>query len=422
MRWEKRYIHKNGNIVWTDISTVLQRDTEGKPLYFITTIQDITRKKLTEEALAVSEIRLRILIQSIPELIWLKDINGVYLFCNTLFERFYGASEDNIIGKTDYDFVERELADFFRENDQKAITAGKNTTNEEWINFADDGHRALLETTKTPVYNSEGTLIGVLGVGHDITERKLAIDEIQKLNENLEQRVLERTAQLEAANKELEAFSYSVSHDLRAPLRHISGFIGLFLENKASELTKEELGYLNVVIQSSEEMGKLIDALLSFSRLNRSELHKERIDTSQIISRVLQLFEPEIQARSIEIHVDSIPESLADQQLINQVWINLISNAIKYTGKKEKAIIEIGSFGTGNETVFFIKDNGAGFNMKYSEKLFTVFQRLHKPRDFEGIGIGLANIHRIVARHGGRCWAEGEIDKGATFYFSLPNE
>ncbi len=295
IRWEKRYIHKNGNLVWVDISTVLQRDSDGQPLYFITVI-------------------------------------------------------------------------------------------------------------------------------NDITERKKAEDEIKVLNSELENRVILRTEQLEAANKELEAFSYSVSHDLRAPLRHISGFIGLFLENKSSELTEEELGYLNVVVQSSEEMGKLIDALLSFSRLNRSELHKERIDTSQLINKVLQLFEPEIQARSIEIKIDALPESLADQQLLNQVWINLVSNAIKYTGKKEKAVIGIGSFDTDNETIFFIKDNGAGFNMKYAEKLFTVFQRLHKPRDFEGIGIGLANIHRIITRHGGRCWAEGEINKGATFYFSLPNE
>jgi PAS domain S-box-containing protein len=239
---------------------------------------------------------------------------------------------------------------------------------------------------------------------------------------DLEERVTERTAQYEAANKELETFSYSVSHDLRAPLRHISGFIGLFLEHNSTHLTEEELGYLAVVTKSAEDMGALIDALLAFSRLNRSDLKKTTINTIEIIDQGLQLFTEDIRTRGIEMKIGPLPQTYADVQLIRQVWINLISNAIKYTGKKDKAVIEIGSFVEKDKTNFFIKDNGAGFDMKYSDKLFGLFQRLHIQKDFDGIGIGLANINRIIKRHGGQCWAEGEMDKGATFYFSLPME
>ena len=170
----------------------------------------------------------------------------------------------------------------------------------------------------------------------------------------------------------------------------------------------------------ANEMGELIDALLSFSRLNRAELRKSAFDTMQLIQQGLQLFAQEIEARNIEIKIEPLPDTFGDYHLIGQIWINLLSNAIKYTSKREKAIIAIGSFAGNNETIFFIKDNGAGFDMKYASKLFGVFQRLHKSRDFEGIGIGLANVNRIVIRHGGRCWAESEVDKGATFYFSIP--
>ena len=248
------------------------------------------------------------------------------------------------------------------------------------------------------------------------SERKLS-----RLNAELEHRVNNRTSQLEAVNKELEAFSYSVSHDLRAPLRHISGFIEMLKELRTGHSSDEELRYLKIISEGASEMGKLINALLSFSKLNRTELRKTTVRTSVIIKEVIKFFEPETKDRNLTFHIGEIPDSEGDEQLLKQVWINLISNAIKYTRKKPEAIIEIGSSVAERETTYFVKDNGAGFDMHYAKKLFGVFQRLHKQSDFEGVGIGLANVNSIVTRHGGRCSAEGEVGKGATFFFCLPN-
>jgi len=225
----------------------------------------------------------------------------------------------------------------------------------------------------------------------------------------------------EAANKELEAFSYSVSHDLRAPLRHIGGFVDLLIKNSSAQLDETGLRYLNIISESTCEMGNLIDALLSFSRLSRSELKRTEFNSRNMVTHVLNTFTDELTDRNVEINISELPDTCGDQDLINQVWVNLISNALKYSRNKEKAVVDIGGEIGNDKTIFHIRDNGAGFDMKYADKLFGVFQRLHKTRDFEGIGIGLANVNRIVARHGGECWAESEIDKGATFFFSVPN-
>ena len=224
-----------------------------------------------------------------------------------------------------------------------------------------------------------------------------------------------------AENKELEAFSYSVSHDLRAPLRHIGGFVNLLIKNNSSQLDEKGLRYLNIISESYCEMGNLIDALLNFSRLSRTELQRTKINSNSMVNQVLKSFSAEVDGRNIAINIKKLPDVKGDETLINQVWVNLISNAIKYSRNKEKAVIEIGSKIEHNKTIFYVQDNGAGFDMKYADKLFGVFQRLHKARDFEGIGIGLANVNRIIVRHGGECWAESEVDMGATFFFSIPN-
>ena len=258
----------------------------------------------------------------------------------------------------------------------------------------------------------------------EVIAQKQTQEVLQKMNAELllAKEQAEYGDRLKMAFHELEAFSYSVSHDLKAPLRHINGFIGLFLENKSTELTEEENEYLKKITDSATEMGKLIDALLSFSRLNQAELRKTRIYSFSMVQKIIKFFEPEIQNRKITFKVESLPDTEGDEELIHQVWTNLISNAIKYTGKKPVAVIEIGSISNGTETTFFIKDNGAGFDMKYAEKLFGVFQRLHSSDEFEGTGIGLATVQRIVNRHGGRVWAQSGVDKGTTFYFTFPKQ
>ena len=419
-RFEKRYIHKDGHIVWVDISTVIQRDNQEKPLYFITTIQDITKRKQADEALSKSEEKFRALVESSSDLIWETNLEGVYTYLSPQIENILGYPVDSLLFKSPFTYIiDDEKTDLELESG-KIVSAAIPFSSLVNKFYHKNGNVVYLETSGVPIFNESGDLTGYRGISRDITDRFKAKEEILKLNETLEFKVVERTEQLEAANKELEAFSYSVSHDLRAPLRHINGFISLFLDNKKTNLTEEELGYLQIVSNSAREMGELIDALLSFSRLNRAEIQKILIDPRPMISQITELFSEDFKSRKIEIKMNDLPAMYGDYQLIRQVWVNLLSNAIKYTSKKEKAIIEIGSFEQDSQTVYFIKDNGAGFNMKYGNKLFGVFQRLHKPRDFEGIGIGLANINRIVSRHGGRCWAEGEIDLGATFYFSLP--
>lgn len=246
-------------------------------------------------------------------------------------------------------------------------------------------------------------------------------DQIKRANAELEQRVIDRTAQLEAANKELEAFAYSVSHDLRAPLRHIDGFIELLQKNTHMMLDEKNQHYMAVISESAKKMGTLIDDLLSFSRMGRNEMVKTQINPGELIQEVIREFKPEIEERDIKWHIANIPTVTGDRAMLKVVLVNLISNALKFTSLRQQAEIEIGYMAEPKgETVIFVRDNGVGFDMNYANKLFGVFQRLHRAEDFEGTGIGLANVRRIISRHGGRTWAEGKVNNGATFYFSLP--
>jgi two-component system, sensor histidine kinase and response regulator len=253
-----------------------------------------------------------------------------------------------------------------------------------------------------------------------LVEKNISLEKaeakIKLLNESLQQNL----QQIEATNKELESFSYSVSHDLRAPLRSILGYTQVLEEDYIDKLGTDAKQVLNIVRQNAERMNALIDDLLEFARLGKQALQKSEVDTEKLVAHTLQQISASTRHKA-EVKINPLIPVCADYSLLNQVWVNLISNAIKYSARKEKPVVEIGSRKEASEVVFYVKDNGAGFDMEYVDKLFGVFQRLHRADEFEGTGVGLALVQRIVNRHGGRVWAEGKVSEGATFYFSLPD-
>ncbi len=337
---------------------------------------------------------------------------------NLAWEKMTGFQRSAVIGHflEDFtDFSSRKLLEHYQECLQK----------KEPISYEDafdipSGHW-IVHTSLIPVSNAAGNIYRFISVSRDITEQKRAEAVVNQLTQELEQRVIERTTQLESANQELEAFAYSVSHDLRAPLRHIDGFLELLQKRITPLLDEKSRHYMKIIADSAKQMGLLIDDLLSFSRMGRNEMSKTCVEMGGLLQEVIREMEPETRGRNIDWQIADLPAVTGDRAMLKVVLVNLLSNALKFTGPREQAKIEIGcGAGAQGETVVFVRDNGVGFDMRYADKLFGVFQRLHREDEFEGTGIGLANIRRIIARHRGRTWAEGEVNQGATFYFSLP--
>ncbi|MEJ2157301.1 MAG: PAS domain S-box protein [Desulfobacteraceae bacterium] len=291
----------------------------------------------------------------------------------------------------------------------------------EWTFIRKDGTRVPVLLSISVLNDENGKFTGFVGLAYDRTERKQAEEEIRNLNKGLEQRVAERTSQLEAANRELEAFAYSVSHDLRAPLRHVDGFIELLQKHAGPTLNEECRHYMANISDSAQKMGQLIDDLLAFSRTGRQQISFRPVDLGKLVRLVIHDLELDAAGRDIHWSIGDLPRVEADDAMLRIVMSNLISNALKFTRSRSQARIEIGSLPVKNDlSTIFVRDNGVGFDMAYGDKLFGVFQRLHRSDEFEGTGIGLATVRRIITRHGGRAWAESRLDNGATFYFELP--
>ena len=392
---------------------------DGELEQVVVTFIDISALVHAEQDLRASERRFRETVESLDEGYYSVTVNGVLLDHNPAFCRGLGIRGDT-------DLRGGHLPDFWvtpSDRDGYVAELLAHGYVRDFLAEArrEDGTRLAALLSAHIVVDEQSGERHIEGTVVDFTARKAAEDEVVRLNAELEQRVADRTAELDGANKELEAFAYSVSHDLRAPLRHISGFSSLLAERSGDQLDEKSRHYVDVISTSVRQMGVLIDDLLQFSRTGRAELRIGPVDMQETLHEALEPLRRETGDREVEWTIGELPPVVADHALLRQVWANLVGNAVKYTRDRTPARIEIGASGMNGEVVYFVRDNGVGFDMQYAHKLFGVFQRLHSDAEFEGTGIGLANVKRIVTRLGGTVWAEGEPDHGATFYFSLPD-
>ncbi|MEA3186476.1 MAG: hypothetical protein QOD99_306 [Chthoniobacter sp.] len=408
--WQLR--RKDGSVFEAEVIATAMPDGN-----LLAMIRDITERKRAEAAAAL----LVAIVESSDDAIIGKDLRGIVTSWNVGAEKEFGYPASEMIGQSITRLIPPEL----REGEEKIlgrIERGESVRPYETRRMRKDGSIFAVSLTLSAIKDAAGQIVGASKVVRDITDHKKAEEKIRHLNTELEQRVIERTAELEAANKELEAFSYSVSHDLRAPLRAVDGFSQAVLEDYGPQLPEEGQRYLKTIRQGAQKMGVLIDDLLTFSRLSRAPLDKQEVNTDKLVRAVLDDLSSQQERRQVELRVGELPMCAGDPALLKQVWMNLLSNALKYTQKREAAVVEIGCEAKPEGKVYFVRDNGTGFDMRYAAKLFGVFQRLHRAEDYEGTGVGLAIVQRIVHRHGGKIWADAAIDRGATFYFTLEGE
>jgi PAS domain S-box-containing protein len=420
-----RILMNDGRIKFVTEKCYSIYNNNGDPILSVGTIQDITDLKNIEIELAKREKQLSSIFETVGNAIFLLEVKAakdnkkeyIFISVNKAFESVTGIPYKTVIGKSIKEIIPNFSIEPFLEKYYQSYGKNEVITKEETFDLPKGIITVII--TITPIYNDEGVCTHLVGSALDITERKKAEKEILLLNQTLEERVMKRTKQFEEANKDLEAFAYSVSHDLRSPLRHIDGFLRI-LKSHIPESTEQGEYYFGKIIESSRKMASMIDDLLKFSRLGRQDLIKSSVDLNVLIKEVINQFKPETENRNIEFNIGKLPIVEGDYNLLKMVFENLISNAIKFTSKKEVALVEVGTLETPeNSKNIYIKDNGAGFEMTYAGKLFGVFQRLHSNNEFEGTGIGLANVKQILQKHGATIYAEGEVDKGATFYIKF---
>jgi PAS domain S-box-containing protein len=367
---------------------------------------------------AASHNQLQKLIDNTSAVIYMKRIDdGQYLLVNREWERLFGVPRERVVNLTDQGVFPPALASELRANDLGVARAGRTVQYEETAE-SEDGLRTYV-SVKFPVVDIDGNPYAVCGISTDITERIRAEEQVRQLNTGLENRVRERTAELEASTKELDAFAYSVSHDLRAPLRSLHGFSEVLLDDYTDVLDEEGRDYLHRIMHNVERMGRMIDDLLNLSRATRVDLVREEMDLSAIARDILAELAAGDPARLVSMDVADGLRGYGDPRLVRLALQNLLANAWKFTANRPDPRIKVGRTTRDGEEYFFIRDNGAGFDMRYADKLFTAFQRLHPAAEFEGTGIGLATVARVVRRHGGDITTYAEPDNGATFYFNL---
>lgn len=379
-------------------------------------IRDITERKRAEANQRASEEKFRAVAEHANDAIVSADSEAKISYFNRAAERAFGYSAADTLGKPLTLLMPDRFQDAHRRGFQRFLSTGEARVigkTVELTGIRKDGSEFPLELSLTTWKASEGTFF--TAIIRDITERKRAEEAMARQAAELSR----SNAELAATNRELEAFSYSVSHDLRAPLRHIDGFARILLEDCEPQLDALAQRYLQRIRDATAHMGRLVDDLLNLSRIGRREVNKQVVRLNSLVEEVLVDLKPEMEGRQIDWQIGRLPFVECDPALIRQVLANLLSNALKYTRPRECAVIEVGQTTVDGRSAIFVRDNGVGFSMKYADKLFGVFQRLHRQEDFEGTGVGLATVQRIIHKHGGRVWAEAELDRGATFYFVL---
>ena len=416
LSYQRTHTRSDGAQREIEVTGIPDRTPAGEVGGFYVMIQDITERKRTEQALGDSEERLRMIANNVPALIGYIDAGQRYRYVNKTYEDWYRTPASEYYGRTLREVIGAEMYEELRPGFEAALR-GETVTTERRTRGRDEERYARF--TYAPHFGPDGKVLGFYVLGYDITERHKAENAIRELNVELERRVRERTAQLQSANKELEAFSYSVSHDLRAPLRSIDGFSQALLEEYSPALDEQGMDFLQRIRKSSQRMAQLIDDLLGLSRVTRTEMVRADVDLSALAREIAADLHKAHPAREVEFVIAPGLRVNADPNLMRVMLDNLFANAWKFSARVENAKIEFGETDWRGRRVYFVRDNGAGFDMAYAGKLFGAFQRLHHVSEFQGTGIGLATVQRIVRRHGGDVWAESEVDKGATFYFSL---